>query len=83
VRMAPAQVHSLMAAYPGVSRCHVWLGCDEHDVTFIDLGSKNGTWVDGKKLDPCVPFEYRLTEVGVQLRLGQQFVSFLQLEFLK
>jgi DNA-binding winged helix-turn-helix (wHTH) protein len=33
----------------GVSRIHAWIRADEHGVWLSDEGSKNGTWVNGKR----------------------------------
>lgn len=52
----------------GVSRQHAVLSCNAHLVTVTDLGSTNGTRINGKKLEPNTP---RLLREGDELQLGK------------
>jgi pSer/pThr/pTyr-binding forkhead associated (FHA) protein len=54
-----------------VSRQHARLIVTERDVSIRDLGSKNGTWVDGERIDGAVP----LTD-GASFRLGSETVRY-------
>jgi hypothetical protein len=54
-----------------VSRQHARLSATGHDVSIEDLGSKNGTWVDGERIHGLVP----LTD-GACFRLGSETVRF-------
>lgn len=80
VRVAPAPIRGLLTAFPGLSRVHAWVGCDGREVTVLDLGSRNGTWLHDQRLAPGVPFKYPLSGNCVKLRLGQSFVSTLEQE---
>ena len=80
IRVAPAPIRGLLAAYPGLSRVHAWVGCDGRDVTVLDLGSRNGTWLNEQRLEPGLPFTCPLHGQPVKLRLGQFFVSTLEQE---
>lgn len=46
---------SFQAAEHGVSRAHAALRRYEDSLVVIDLDSTNGTWVNGKRLDPHEP----------------------------
>jgi hypothetical protein len=56
----------------GVSRRHAMIAVAGEDVTLIDLGSKNGTFVDDKRIDAAVPLgndaEIRLGPVSIRFR---------------
>jgi DNA-binding winged helix-turn-helix (wHTH) protein len=54
-----------------VSRHHARLNATEDVVSIEDLGSKNGTWVDGERIHGSVP----LTD-GTCFRLGSETVRF-------
>lgn len=42
----------------GVSRLHASIHIDDHqNVTLVDLGSTNGSWVNGVRVDPHVPVQ--------------------------
>lgn len=49
---------------PKLSRTHALIRCMGSNVSIIDLGSANGTWVNGVRLDP---------ERGKTIPLGQRF----------
>ena len=58
-----------------VSRKHLWIGCACNDLIFVDLGSTNGTTVNGFSLSPFVPHAkpYRKERIRVQLGQGYHF----------
>ncbi len=54
-----------------VSRHHARVNVTGHEASIEDLGSKNGTWVAGERIDGAVP----LTD-GTSFRLGSETVRF-------
>ena len=54
-----------------VSRHHARLNVAGREVSIEDLGSKNGTWVAGERIQGAVP----LTD-GTSFRLGSETVRF-------
>jgi hypothetical protein len=52
----------------GVSRRHAMIRRRGSDFEVVDLTSRNGTWLNGKKLLPNQPYRFAS---GSQLRLGQ------------
>jgi len=54
-----------------VSRHHARLNAIGREISIEDLGSKNGTWVDGERIRGAV----RLTD-GTNVRLGSEIVRF-------
>jgi DNA-binding winged helix-turn-helix (wHTH) protein len=54
-----------------VSRHHARLHAHGSDISLEDLGSKNGTWVNGERIDGPVP----LTD-GTSFRLGSETLRF-------
>src|SRR5688572_25720652 len=52
----------------GVSRIHVILRRKNELLTLEDNGSGNGTWINGKRIEPFVPV---VLSSGDELRLGQ------------
>ena len=52
----------------GVSRRHARIRRDAEGSKLEDLGSKNGTWLNGVQLEPLVPYVIRS---GDEIRLGQ------------
>ncbi len=55
-----------------VSRRHCVILCRESDFAAADLGSKNGTWVDGKEISGAVPLHS-----GVNVKVGGAIFKFL------
>jgi pSer/pThr/pTyr-binding forkhead associated (FHA) protein len=51
---------------PEVSRRHASISLDDEGVVVTDLGSLNGTWVEGERID-----EPRVLSLGQKLRVGQ------------
>jgi pSer/pThr/pTyr-binding forkhead associated (FHA) protein len=56
----------------GVSRIHAAIERTGETVTVVDLGSTNGTYVNGEKL---VPHQPRVLRGGEEIRLGKLVVS--------
>ena len=54
-----------------VSRHHARLNVTGREASIEDLGSKNGTWVDGERIHGTAP----LTD-GTSVRLGSETVRF-------
>lgn len=52
----------------GVSRRHVQIDCKGEECLLLDLGSSNGTWVNGLKLRPYQPVALKL---GNRINLAQ------------
>lgn len=52
---------------PMVSRRHAVVQWVNGTLQLCDLGSRNGTWVDGQRLSPSTPVTLKL---GSQIRLG-------------
>jgi DNA-binding winged helix-turn-helix (wHTH) protein len=57
-----------------ISRVHARLTWHEHDVSIEDLGSKNGTWVRGKRVAGAVGLQD-----GDEVRLGDVRLTFRNL----
>ncbi len=55
----------------GLSRCHAVIQQRENRIDILDLGSKNGTYLNGKRLKPEVPEKLHN---GDELRLGKMVV---------
>ena len=55
----------------GVSRRHAVLRVDRRQLLLVDLGSANGTWLNGSQLAPQEPIRL---ESGDELRLGKLLV---------
>lgn len=56
-----------------LSRVHAWLGWSDAGLTVVDLASRNGTWVDGKRLPPGLPrviLAKRMPAVGLTVAFG-------------
>ncbi|GAB5493950.1 MAG: FHA domain-containing protein [Phototrophicaceae bacterium] len=52
----------------GVSRQHAKLNANEQPPVLIDLGSSNGTYINGQRLDPETP---QTLESGDEIQLGR------------
>ncbi len=56
-------------AYPhGVSRAHALLRPDDGHAVLIDLGSTNGTYLNGRLLEPHIPYT---VPDGAEIKLGE------------
>lgn len=51
LRVGRDPANELVLVAEGVSRHHCLLVAGRHQVEVVDLGSKNGTWVDGERID--------------------------------
>jgi len=69
-RAAHSALAAALAAFPGVSRLHAWIGQEEGQIVLVDLGSRNGTWVNGTRLTPAMPHRITMEELPARLRLG-------------
>ena len=64
----------------GVSRVHTWIGCIDNQITILDLGSRNGTWVAGQRLQPGSPWHCAAAALPVVVYLGGTFSMTIQRE---
>lgn len=55
----------------GISRMHVSIRRGEDTLTLVDLGSVNGTYLNGQRLTPDQP---RVLRDGDEIRLGQMVI---------
>ena len=55
---------------PTVSRKHAWLGVRGQNLVLVDLGSTNGTYIDGRRIEPLRPEEIEPTG-SVQISFGR------------
>jgi hypothetical protein len=58
---------SIVIPSPALSRQHLEIGRDASGLTVRDLGSRNGTWLAGSRIDGTLPVGN-----GLELRLGGQ-----------
>jgi hypothetical protein len=59
-------------AEAGVSRLHAVVSATMQGISIMDLGSANGTWVNGYRLEPNLPFALN---DGDKLELGNQEIN--------
>ncbi len=59
------------AAEKGVSRRHMMLELAQETVSLTDLGSTNGTFLNGQRMQP---FQRRIVRDGDEIRLGKLVV---------
>ena len=64
----------------GISRVHAWIGCTDNQITVLDLGSRNGTWVAGQRLQPGSPWHCTTAALPVVVHLGGTFSMTIQRE---
>ena len=55
---------------PTVSRKHAWLSVRGQNVELVDLGSTNGTYLEGRRIEPLRPVEIEPTS-SVQISFGR------------
>lgn len=55
---------------PTVSRKHAWLRVHGQNIEIVDLGSTNGTYIEGRRIEPLCPVEVAPTGV-VQISFGR------------
>jgi hypothetical protein len=58
--------------YRQVSRAHAWVGRVGNTVVLVDLGSKNGTFVDNIRLPPGEALITQIHDLPITIRLGKQ-----------
>ena len=63
-RVGSAEDNDLLISVPGVSRRHARLSWDAAGLVVVDLGSRNGTLVNGQAVDRCE------VQAGDRLRFG-------------
>ena len=63
---------------PGVSRVHAWIGHADNQITVLDLGSRNGTWIAGERLQPGNPWRCATAALPVVVYLGGTFSMTIQ-----
>lgn len=64
-----------LAPFRGVSRRHLWMGVDAEGVLLVDLGSRNGTWVNGSRLEPFRLRRVPFAALPLTVRLGGALVA--------
>ena len=64
-----ASPHIVNVPTPTVSRKHAWLRVRGQNVELVDLGSTNGTYLEGRRIEPLRPVEIEPTS-SVQISFG-------------
>ncbi len=77
LNIGAAEKNEIILSDPTVSSRHLKLVRQGETTTVFDLGSTNGTWVNGVKIREAE------VEPGFQLKLGQTVIRFLQKETLE
>lgn len=62
-----------IAGRTGVSRVHAWIGCHDGEVTVLDLGSRNGTWIAGHRQPAGMPWRCADESLPASIYLGGSF----------
>lgn len=62
----------------GISRKHVWFGSDEDYLYIVDLGSKNGTWVDYEQLTPLALHRFSRDSLPAKIHLGGKVAFYVR-----
>lgn len=77
--------NDLVVEDPSVSRFHAWFQKDEDQSwSVVDAGSKNGTWIEGKRLKPKKPWplgakaRIRFGSVDVTFFSAQELIQMLK-----
>ena len=65
-----ASSHIVHVPTPTVSRKHAWLCVHGQNVEIVDLGSTNGTYIEGRRIEPLRPVEIEPTS-NVQISFGR------------
>ena len=63
-----------------VSRKHLWIGCACNDLVFVDLGSTNGTSINGERLAPFHPHARRYRNERIEVQLGKSYQFSIDVE---
>lgn len=66
----------------GVSRKHVWIGMRCNELIALDLGSRNGTWLNGMQLRPWEAQYVAATAEKMRLHLGRYLEIDMQWSYL-
>ena len=61
---------ALLVGYRGVSRHHAWLMAMADQLLILDLESRNGTWINGRRLKPFEVLSLTKEDLPVRLYLG-------------
>lgn len=61
---------------PTVSRKHAWLRVRGQNAELVDLGSTNGTYIEGRRIEPLHPVEIEPTR-SVQISFGRNLQATL------
>ena len=75
----PASVessHVITVQTPTVSRKHAWLGVRGQNVELVDLNSTNGTYIEGRRIEPLCPVEIEPTK-SVPISFGRNLPATL------
>ncbi|MBN2002564.1 MAG: protein kinase [Anaerolineae bacterium] len=75
LRLGRAPDNQIVVNEELVSRYHAEIRSDEHSSAIIDLGSANGTFVNGQQL---VPHRPQTLQAGMQIHLGRQTLLTVQ-----
>ncbi len=67
IRIGRGELNDLQLDYPFVSTWHAVLRFEEDEVTFVDLGSTNGSFLGDRRLEKNVPV---VLGAGDELRIG-------------
>ena len=76
----PSPVANTLREFRGVSRLHAWIGCNEDSVLIVDRGSKNGTWIDGRRLTAHQYHSIPRAELPRTIWLGGKLVLNIEAE---
>ncbi|MEM2507264.1 MAG: FHA domain-containing protein [Nitrososphaeria archaeon] len=72
VRFPDGNIKCLGITDPGVSRKHLKIEVNEGKIRVTDLGSRNGTFINGSKIMPNIPYELDV-EAKVKIGLNTEF----------
>jgi pSer/pThr/pTyr-binding forkhead associated (FHA) protein len=61
----------------GISRLHASLAIKEDEVTITDIGSSNGTWIAGERIQPDTPYTLKHGDVIHLGKLKVQLLNYL------
>ena len=64
---------------PTISRKHAWLSVRGQNVEIVDLGSRNGTYIEGRRIEPLCPVEIEPTR-SVQISFGRNLRATLSFD---
>lgn len=76
--MVPRKLMDLLSNAAGVSRKHAWFGSDEDYLYIVDLGSRNGTWVDYERLTPLALHRYSRDSLPAEVHLGGKVAFYVR-----